>query len=112
MMLKKILSMGLALAFCGLASAGCAKGDSENKRTPITLPDYENMQSEPLMINGWLSPPPTTDAYREYKGNKIFISNLLVTSKTTQDFIVFLSIIKLFKIHCILIRIYQYYHDI
>ena len=76
MMLKKILSMGLALAFCGLASAGCAKGDSENKRTPITLPDYENMQSEPLMINGWLSPPPTTDAYREYKEagfNYIFI---------------------------------------
>ena len=36
MMLKKILSMGLALAFCGLASAGCAKGDSGNKRTPIT----------------------------------------------------------------------------
>ena len=48
MMLKKILSMGLALAFCGLTSAGCAKGDSENKRTPITLPDYENMQSEPI----------------------------------------------------------------
>ena len=61
MMLKKILSMGLALAFCGLASAGCAKGDSENKRTPITLPDYENMQSEPLIfasiLRSSVSPP-------------------------------------------------------
>ena len=39
-MVKRILSIGLALTFCVLAAAGCAKGDSGNKRTPIVLPDY------------------------------------------------------------------------
>ena len=29
-MVKRILGIGLALTFCGLAAAGCAKGDSGN----------------------------------------------------------------------------------
>lgn len=69
--------MGLSLTFCGLAAAGCAGGDGgKSERTPVTLPDYENMESEPLIINGWVSPPPTLEAYREYKEagfNYIFI---------------------------------------
>ena len=66
-MVKRILGIGLALTFCGLAAAGCAKGDSGNKRTPVVLPDYESMQSEPLTLSGWVPPEATTEAYRDYK---------------------------------------------
>ena len=66
-MVKRILGIGLALTFCVLAAAGCAKGDSGNKRTPVVLPDYESMQSEPLTLSGWVPPEATAEAYRDYK---------------------------------------------
>ena len=77
--MKKLLSLFLAM-FIAMTCCGCIPNSGENPNgdppEKITLPNYDQLESEELIINGWYTPAISKESFQTYKDcgfNYIFI---------------------------------------
>jgi len=90
--MKKLLSIFLAI-FIAMTCCGCNilfpnNNDDEGKKPPVnppekvTLPNYDELESDELIINGWYSPPINLESFKAYKDcgfNYMFVQGMFGT---------------------------------